>query len=99
MVHEDGSGVETHCRGSVHECSEPRVGAQRIQPTVMQESMVAVVPFVECQRQMLQSWFRIVQPGQNSSPEKSHLRVSAVIRGQLKESVEGFQTHLAVTFE
>jgi hypothetical protein len=61
VVEEDGSGLETQYLGAVREFFEPGMRAQRIQPGMARESIVAAVSLVDCQGQQLQRTFGLVQ--------------------------------------
>ena len=71
------------------------MGTQRLQIRFMQESVEAVVSFVERERQELQSASSIVQLRQKAPLKKPGLRVAGVDREGRLRPIEGLQALLA----
>ena len=72
---------------------------QRLQIRFMQEGVVAVVSFVERERQELQSASSIVQPRQKAPIKKPGLRVAGVDRKDRLRPIEGLQALLAIALQ
>ena len=93
---EDGSGLETQCLGAVREFFEPGMRAQRIQPGMARESIVAAVSLVDCQGQQLQRTFGLVQSRQQARCTKKTLWIRGMKPQRL---IECFQALSAIALQ
>ena len=96
VVEEDGSGLETQCLGAVREFSKPGMRAQRIQPGMARESIVAAVSLVDCEGQQLQRAFGLVQSRQQERCTKKTLWIRGMKPQRL---IECFQALSAIALQ